>query len=466
MAWMLVGGFGLLGLCVALLLPPFHLPDERRHWLTAHLRAERLLGGDSLCSQDVALERHFRLKIHFDPDLKVPPGTWPGIDALEPVCEDAIQYRFSNTFSYPGVLLVRWLTPEPATGSGALHRFFAARIAGGLLLLALLARAAILARRDPEGPPPLLLLLLAVPLSPLFVQQSFGVTPDVVVNASALALALWLALGARTGPLDRAALCLLGLVAALTKPVLVPVLPAALLLGLWLEARDAGSGDPGLVEGLRRGISRRPIFTAAVCLVVVAGLATAAASPGTMYKSGLVDGEAQLAFVRENPGTALRVISAGVAKVFLNPSSLVGPLGYLDTPMRAPTRLAFAAILALAAAAEWSGRTRRARPISSPVIGLSLLLAAALAASVGAMAFNMYLMATNVGGETLYGLQPRYLLPHLLVTLGAIAGLLRGRLPVTGTPPRTTFALTLLLAAGITALALSTSLDVVQRYYY
>jgi hypothetical protein len=200
--------------------------------------------------------------------------------------------------------------------------------------------------------------------------------------------------------------------------------------------------------------------------VVIAGLATAAASPGTMYKSGLVDGEAQLAFVRENPGTALRVISAGVAKVFLNPSSLVGPLGYLDTPMRAPTRLAFAAILALAAAAEWSGRTRRARPISSPIIGLSLLLAAALAASVGAMAFNMYLMATNVGGETLYGLQPRYLLPHLLVTLGAIAGLLRGRLPVTGTPPRTTFALTLLLAAGITALALSTSLDVVQRYYY
>lgn len=465
MAWLLVGGFGLLGICVALLLPPFHLPDERRHWISAHLRAERLGGGEEICSQDVALERHFRLKIHFRPERKVPPGTWAGIDALEPVCEDTIQYRFSNAFSYPGVLLVRWLSPEPRSGRQALLRFRAARIAGGLLLLALLARGAWLASRSPDGPPPFLLLLLAVPLSPLFAQQSFGVTPDVVVNGSALALALWLALGTRVTAVDLTLLCVLALVAALTKPVLVPVLPAALLLGLWLEERDSAAEPPGLVAGLQRGLRRRGAFAAALALVVVAGLATAAASPGTLYKSGVIDGAAQLAFVRENPGTALRVMGAGVARIFLHPTSLIGPLGYIDTPMRWPTQIAFASVLAVVGLAEWHGRTRRPRRRARAGAWLALLLALTLAASLGAMAFNMYLVATDVGGDALYGLQPRYVLPHVLVALGTASGLLRGQLPARGPTPPATRVLSGLLAAAVVALALSTSLDVIDRYY-
>ncbi len=464
MAWMLVGGFGLLGICVALLLPPFHLPDERRHWLSAHLRAEHLAGGDELCSQDVALERHFRLKIHFRPERKVPPGIWQGVASLEPACENTIRYRFSNAFSYPAVLLVRWLTPEPETGSQALLRFRAARILGGLLLLALLARAAQLSRSGPHGPPPLLLVLLAVPLSPLFVQQSFGVTSDVVVNASALSLAIWLAYGARLAAVDLGVLCLLGLTAALTKPVLIPVLPAALLLGVWLEERDLAEAPPGLADGLRGGLRRRRVFAAALTLVVVAGVTSAAASPITMYKSGAIDGAAQLAFVRENPGSALRVMAAGVARILLHPSSLIGPLGYLDTAMRWPTQLAFAGILAIVIASEWSGRRRETRPRARAAPWLALGLATSLAASLGAMAFSMYLMATEVGGETLYGLQPRYLLPLLVVGLGATAGLLRGRLPASGPAGRTGIALTGLLAAGIAALALSTSLDLIHRY--
>lgn len=464
MAWMLVGGFGLLGICMALLLPPFHLPDERRHWITAHLRAERLLGGDEICSQDVALERHFRLKIHFRPERKVPPGTWDAVADLEPMCEDTIQYGFSNVLSYPSVLLVRWLTPEPRTGSAALLRFRAARILAGLLLFALLARAAFLARSDPDGPPPLLLVLLALPLSPLFVQQSFGVTSDGVVNGSALALATWLAFGSRLATVDLVVLCLLTLVAAFTKPVLIPVLPAALLLGVWLERRDASEAAPTLIEGLRRGLAHRRLLTGALVLIVLAGLAFAAANPGTMYKSGAIDGAAQLAYVRENPLTALGVMASGLAKVFLHPTSLIGPLGYLDTEMRVPTRLAFAGILAIAIAAEALGRTRRAGAPSLAAVCLALVLLASLAASLGATAFNMYLMATRVGGDTLYGLQPRYVLPHLLVGLGATAGLLRGRLLTRGLAHRSATALAFLLAVAILALAVSTSLDLIARY--
>ena len=85
--------------------------------------------------------------------------------------------------------------------------------------------------------------------------------------------------------------------------------------------------------------------------------------------------------------------------------------------------------------------------------------------SLGAVAFNMYLMATNVGGDTLYGLQPRYVLPHLLVALGAAAGLLRGRLPIGTAPPWASRVLTTLLGVLILALAASTSRDVLDRYF-
>ena len=183
-----------------------------------------------------------------------------------------------------------------------------------------------------------------------------------------------------------------------------------------------------------------------------------------MYKSGAIDGAAQLAYVRENPLPALGVLARGLGRVFLHPTSLIGPLGYLDTEMRWPTQLAFAGVLACVIAAEVLGRTRRLRRPSSGALLLGFALFASLAASLGATAFNMYLMATRVGGDTLYGLQPRYVLPHLLVALGAAAGLLRGRLPATGLAPATATALTLLLATAILALVISTSADLIERY--
>lgn len=462
-AWVMVGGFGVLGTCVALLLPPFHLPDERRHWLSAHLRAARLLGAEEVCSHDVGLERHFRLKIHFQPEKRVPPGTYEAVADLEPQCVDRIGYRFSNAFSYPGVLLVRWVFPEPANGNAALLRFRVSRLLGGILLLALLARFAQLAGRSRDAVPPGLLLLFVVPLSPLFAQQSFGVTSDVVVNGFALSLAGWLAFGKSMDRGDLVVCALLGLVAALTKPVLVPVLPAAVVLGLWLEERGPPGVSPPLAATLFRAVRRRPVFVAAMVATVAAGLAYAAVNPATLYRGGTINGAAQLAFVQENPSRALGVIGTGILRVLLQPTSLLGPLGYLDTEITWPAQLAFGSVVVLVLVAELSRHWQRAR-YSRTTLTLAVLLVLCLAASIGAMAFNMYLIATAVGGDTLYGLQPRYLFPQLLVALGAVSGLLRGRGVSKSPTPLGSVALPSALAVALLTLSVATSLDIVRRY--
>lgn len=467
-AWVLVAGFALVGACVALLQPPFHLPDERRHYLTAQLRDAQLFGAHQVCSYDVALERHFRLKIHFDPDRKVPPGTWAGIAGLTPQCESKLRYHVGNALTYPGVLLVRWLTPEPANGSQALLRFRLARIAQGLLILALLARAAWLAGTA-GGPPPGLLLLLALPLSPLFAQQSFGVTPDVVVNGFALSLALWLAFGEHTTAADRAVCVALGLITALTKPVLTPVVPAAVALGLWLEARRATPGaGPATWAGFLRTVHRRRVFVAGLAIATVTGLAYAAANTGAAYgRRGPVDSSRQLAFVREHPGTAAGVIDRGIARVVEHPEGLVGPLGYLDTRMTAPTEAAFALLLALGAAVACL-RLAQSRSAGLPgagvSAGLAVLVAAALFASIWGIAFRMYLVSTDVGGRTLYGLQSRYLFPHLLLLLGAVIALLRARRVPTDLPRWAAVALPAACLLASVGLALGASLDIVHRY--
>ena len=156
------------------------------------------------------------------------------IDAPSTVSEIEVQgarvsYRSWGDHNNPGVLLVRALRPaEPENGEEALAGFLIARFLQGLLVATVLFRIAWLGRAAvaPAG----LLCLLAIGLSPLLVQQSFGVTSDTVVNAFALALAGWLALPDRLTRADHAAVAALGVVAMLTKPVLAPVLPAALLL--------------------------------------------------------------------------------------------------------------------------------------------------------------------------------------------------------------------------------------------
>ena len=125
---LLLLGFPVLGVSYAFLMPPFQVPDERRHWLAAHYHlAELATGEGTVCSTDVGLERHFQIPIAFHPERKVPSGIFSAIDGIAPDCEEQLQEWRGNVFSYPGVMLTRLFVPrEPTSGRQSLYGFYLA----------------------------------------------------------------------------------------------------------------------------------------------------------------------------------------------------------------------------------------------------------------------------------------------------------------------------------------------------
>lgn len=430
LAFWLAGAFAALGVMVALLLPPFYVPDERGHWLTAQHRIAQLTGG-ATCSLDVALAEHFRKGVRFRPNDKLARDQFSRVDGLTPACESRRFYPYGSVLSTPGVLAGRGLRLHaPSNGADALAGFFAARLLQGALVAALVARLALLGRGVPG-----LLIALTLLLSPLFVQQAFGITPDALCQGFAIATAAWLAFPDRWTRWDSAALLALGLVAMTTKPVLAPVLPAALGLrlafGAWLARESADSRWAGLARAFA---VRRADALVALGLASL-GLAYLWTTRAVGPRGGAGHAEAQLAFAREQPGVVWNAIAENLAELFADPGHFAGPLGYLDTALSETTLLQLAALLALALVADaallggvlrrvWRDPARRAvaRRWLPAAMGMALLLVAALATSVLLADFKMYLTATPLRAAALAGVQPRYFLPHLALLMGALLG--------------------------------------------
>ncbi len=479
---LLVAGFALLGVVQAFVLPPFQVPDERAHWLTAHHHLARLwTGSGSVCSTDVALDRHFRVQVKFRPTQQLPRGLFARVQGLQPECEHELLYPTGHAWSYPGVLASRLFLPrEPSSGVASLLGFYLSRLLHGALIAALLARLLWLSRAERAGPPAGLLCLLLLCLSPLFLQQSFAVSIDVVTNAFALSLCGWLVFGDRLRRLDRLLLVALAALSATGKPVLALIVPALLLLGLALEPLRSRplSATPiaaALAEAFRRQRG------------VVLGLAGLSAA-GLLYAQGysLSTGRAarQLDFIRSEPWRAAEILLSEVWRIFSQPSFFLDYLGHLETRIGASTLWSFTALvvgigaveaLALGAGlrrlAGDSGRRsalRRAGPWVALLTGLAL---ASIAASVLLVAFHAYLSFTRPGAERIGSLQPRYYFPHLLVGLGLVCALARSLLgePAPAASPGSRDRLVravALLAAGIALLVYATSLfvDLLLRY--
>ncbi len=431
----LLAFFLLVGGAYSVLLPPFLVPDERAHWLAAHHHLARAAtGSGTVCSTDVALDRHFQLGIQFQPKRKLPAGSFTGVRKLRAACEEELLYPTGNLLSYPGVLLTRLLVPrEPSSGSQSLFAFYLARLLHGLFVAGLLGRIWWLARDDASGPPGLLALLLLAS-TPLFVQQSFGVSIDVVTNAFALCVCLWLAFPERLTHLDRAALLALGAITATGKPVLSIVLLPALALGLYLERlRLRPEAPPALGRALVEEIGRRQLFVLALLAIAVVGVVYA---PSQSFTTGRA--ARQLAFVADEPWRAFQILCAGLWKLASHPSFFVDYLGYLDTRVGAATLRDFAivaggvALLELLALAAGLRRLRRdaarRRALSAaarPIAVLSALALAAVGVSILGVALHAYLSFTAPGRAQVASLQPRYFFPHLLVALGFAMALAR-----------------------------------------
>lgn len=429
-------GFGALGIANAFLLPPFQVPDERRHWLAAHHHMAKLAtGSGTVCSTDVALASHFEVGLEFRPEVKLPSGTFSRIAQLTPECEAKLLYTRGNVSSYPGVVLSRLFVPrQPESGRESLFGFYLSRLLHGFLVAAMIWRLWRLAGASSTGPPGLLVLFLLT-LSPLFLQQTFGVTNDVVTIAFALAVCGWIVFPDRQTRLDETLVLVLGLVAALSKPMLsIPLLPA-IALGLYLDRirRDPESPAP-LLRSLSEAVARRWPFVLGMVVISVTGL---------VYVNTYIDltkrrPGAQFEFVLENPWHALDVIASKFAAFFWHPSVFIDNLGYMSTRIGPGTLACFGALVAIVGFVELAGlgtrihelrkgrpRSQRIRHAYRPVAVLAIVAIASLAVGALAIGIRQYLVASPVGGRRLYGMHPRYLFPHLIVGLGLAMAMAR-----------------------------------------
>jgi len=480
LALLLLLGFCGLGATNSFLLPPFQVPDERRHWLSAHHHlAKWITGSGRVCSTDVTLDRHFKLGIKFRPEAKLPSGIYSRVARLTPECEEQLLYPRSNVGSYPGVALSRlFVAREPHSGPESLFGFYLARLLQGFGIAGIVWRLLRLAEQGSPRPPGLLALGLLT-LSPLFVQQSFGVTNDGVTIAFALLVCSWITFPERQTRIDQAGLLAFGAMAALTKPVLsIPLLPA-IALGLYLEwvRRDP---QPLHWRSFAREVARRWPF--ALGLVVISAMGVAFAS--AHLDLGVGRPAAQLAFVRENPGHLLGLVGAKLATYVRHPSVFLDNLGHMSAPVSARTLGCFGALAAIVGLAELAllgsqargraGRSRRSRGVYVGFAVLAFVAIAALAASTFAIGLRAYLVDSPVGGKRLYALQPRYFFPHGVLGIGIAMATLRTFVPGVpvaardlrdgrGGPIAVRTAVGLAFAA-LLALAASLATDLLARY--
>lgn len=452
-----IGGAGFLCLLAALAMatiilavvtPPFQAADEHRHFFRAYQLAEGVLlpesqrpgapegrtvqklhasiGGMLPRAIDELLLATEADRLRFHTGERIRASALFAALSVKVVDGDRVFYRFPHTTVYPayiylpqvlGIVVARSVTDR------VLLHFYAARIANGLAALALLA----VALRAAPGAWP---LALSFWLLPLVQFQAASLSLDATINAASLALAATCLAGASSHPGGAASRALLLAILACK----LAYAPFALLI-----AADRSLTIPKRIAAI--GLAVLPLL---VWMVLVRKLVVPVRTDLDL------DTGRQLALLLADPIRAAGIlISDWGAQAGFYVRSMVGILGWLDRPL--PTAQV-AAAYALLVAGAW---------LSVPQARTSLLMLAAvllaLAGSAGLTQLALLLTYTQVGSDSVAGVQGRYFLPLLPPALLA-ARSLAGRLP------RSALAATLFYAALAGSWAFTVA-AVVRAYY-
>ena len=249
--------FVAMGVATALVLPPFQVPDETTHWAVANVRADPWLGDDpQRCTGVVSVFDHFGLDdVRFNPEVKTPRGRFETLDAVTKSCEQREWVPYGSAFTYPGVLIARALSlGEDDSVSELMRVFYAGRLLHGLLVALLLWRLLAVSLRRKKGLTPGVLTIAAFCLAPLFMHQAFAISSDPICYAWALCLAHWLLHWKHRTWVDLALYAAIGFIVAGTKPVFLPLAPAALVLGWVVHEWRPGNS---IRQTLKRTFSSR-----------------------------------------------------------------------------------------------------------------------------------------------------------------------------------------------------------------
>jgi uncharacterized membrane protein len=402
--------FVLLGVVQAVSLPPFQAPDENEHWNTSVWRLEKALGAaDAPCRPEFDLSERFEtLRVAGHPEEKLRRDfgeRFAQSAAAAPCLSKNIIY--GGALSYPAVSALL-LATRPFVGADALAlKFYLARVLQGLLVA--LALFVFLRRLDGSTVAHAAgFAVSCLALSPLFLQQSFAVTSDVVVNAFALLLAS-LALSPRRNTAFVVFLGVAGLCAVTTKPFagafVVPPL-------IWLAVRERSEG--------RNFFARVEAWL--LVGLFVAGVAAALVARGgfsSVSEAGR-DPSLQLRLLFDHPVKIFGEILAQPWSYLLRRRWLRGPLGWLDTPLGP---WLWAALWALWGSLLWAAAKAGLRWGSwqGVLSRLGLLCASLSIAQASLLSLTLFLTWTSGGLMRIDGFQGRYLFPNLLLAVAFLA---------------------------------------------
>jgi len=379
----MLGYFALTGIALALITHPFQIADEDVHWQAAQKRM-----GQS-CGLAQALPDHFEARrMPHQSEQKMHWGAFSTLSQLTPKCSDQ-DVSYASALTYPAVWVARVLTGWRSHAPWLeVTYFYLSRLLAGMLTLALLLR---LFRTGSWIALPLLFFCS----SPVFIQQSFAISPDAILHAFALSLATLILDFPKASTRFLLVTGLLGTIAVLTKPILAPLIATLGLLPLW--------------NGWRQGKARTQTLWAGglTLLAVIRGLTLSASV------TNAAQAPQQKAFLFEHPMTAISIILSGVFE-HLKPFQLTQHIGWHDIALPIQLTYLWSAIMALLLVTLFIGL--KLEVTTKRIVAFLLTLAGALA-SMSMISAIMFLAETPLGHPTVYALQGRYFFFHVIVLM-------------------------------------------------
>lgn len=417
--------FCVLGLLMTVLIPPFQVPDEAVHWTAAYSRSLAYSGGDAeqnKCSLANGLVGVFEPgRIAFHPHEKVHGRQFRAVAKMQPVCsEDTLNYGIVST--YPGVLAARAIT----TGEGefpnkAFQVFLLGRFLQGALLVLLAWRVLTVSFQSGRLLPGTLVMTAGM-VAPLFVQQSFSMSADVVTFALSLSLIFFLFHMPRARWFDWAMLVALSVTVGATKPPLFPAIPAFLYVGL-ARAR-AELGERRWITSLTWSYARVVHLCVIAALVAALWISSQQPVSASSQPGGGGDNvQRQIEYILQNRSVAINMLMDSAWSKFTSWEPFVGTLGWLDAPMSGWTQKRYQHLLFLAFFVDvmWALLSvlvcrDRALVLKNLVWKLPINFALVLCLFLVGLCTTLilYLTWTPVGAGSVAGLQARYFLPMLL----------------------------------------------------
>jgi hypothetical protein len=396
LAFLFVGGLQ------AFVMPPFQVPDEPAHWMAGLTRIHQALQPRvPFCSSEVSYFNHYGMR----PGIHHPP---PSPDQVLPTCGSA-EVSYGGLWSYPQLWVAHglhglWpLNPEIT--------FRLARIVSGALLWLVLAItwSRALATHHPASMIGAVWAGLLL-MSPVGIQQAFGVSSDGVVFAFGLMLASLLVSGDAWRRREWALFLTISICAVTTKAVVAPVVLIAF----------------GFRQSLKRFYQK-----AAVVSVFAMGILSGLLSKAAVTNGPYGDAAAQKAFILSQPFETLGLLlKEAIFRALPYTQWLVGRLGWLDhTTNHLTLAIYFCSFIALARLGWNTLRQVGFRRVVSIRLHRHVIFAVLWVASACLIELFIYLAWNPPRSREISGLQGRYFIPLHMVAIGYLAASMREAKP-------------------------------------